>query len=156
VAANQEKFQLREISVKNLAYIIQARVEEIFEHVYYEIKCSGFEKKLLAGIVVTGGGAQLKHIAQLVEYVTGMDTRVGYPNEHLSKGMVEEMKSPMFATGIGLVLKGFGKETKSSKEPVAQASNNVTARSKGGLFKSIFQKSKKWLEDEDIEEFKES
>ncbi len=147
----------REISVKNLAYIIQARVEEIFEHVYYEIKCSGFEKKLLAGIVVTGGGAQLKHIAQLVEYVTGMDTRVGYPNEHLSKGMVEEMKSPMFATGIGLVLQGFGKETKLSKEPVAQASNNITSRSKnGGLFKSIFQKSKKWLEDEDIEEFKEN
>ena len=147
----------REISVKNLAYIIQARVEEIFEHVYYEIKCSGFEKKLLAGIVVTGGGAQLKHIAQLVEYVTGMDTRVGYPNEHLSKGMVEEMKSPMYATGIGLVLQGFGgKDTKASKEPIAQTSNNVTGRRKDNLFKSIFSKGKKWLEDEDIEEFKES
>ncbi|MGZ5304933.1 MAG: cell division protein FtsA, partial [Bacteroidia bacterium] len=146
----------REISVKNLAYIIQARVEEIFEHVYYEIKCSGFEKKLLAGIVITGGGAQLKHIAQLVEYVTGMDTRVGYPNEHLSKGMVEEMKSPMYATGIGLVLQGFGKETKASREPVAQASNNVEAKVKKNLFTSIFTKGKKWLEDEDIEEFKES
>ena len=75
----------KEISVKNLASIIQARVEEIIEQVYYEIKTSGFEKKLIAGIVVTGGGAQLRHITQLMEYITGMDTRLGYPNEHLAK-----------------------------------------------------------------------
>ncbi len=67
----------KEISVKNLANIIQARMEEIMEHVYYEIKNSGFEKKLIAGIVLTGGGSQLKHITQLVEYITGMDTRIG-------------------------------------------------------------------------------
>lgn len=97
----------KEISVKNLAYIIQARMEEIIEHVYYEIKSSGYEKKMIAGIVVTGGGAQLKHITQLIEYVTGMDARVGYPNEHLAKGMVDEIKSPMYATGIGLVIKGL-------------------------------------------------
>src|SRR3546814_3888710 len=65
----------KEISVRNLAYIIQARMEEIIEHVYYEIKSSGYEKKLIAGIVLTGGGAQLKHLTQLVEYVTGMDAR---------------------------------------------------------------------------------
>lgn len=97
----------KEISVKNLAYIIQARMEEIVEHVYYEIKSSGYEKKMIAGIVVTGGGAQLRHITQLIEYVTGMDARVGYPNEHLAKGMVDEIKSPMYATGIGLVIKGL-------------------------------------------------
>ena len=96
----------KEISVKNLASIIQARMEEIIESVYYEIKSSGFEKKLIAGIVITGGGAQLKHVTQLVEYVTGMDTRIGYPNEHLGKGM-DEVKSPMFATGVGLVIKGL-------------------------------------------------
>lgn len=73
----------KEISVKNLAAIIQARMEEIIEHVYYEIKTSGYEKKLGGGIVVTGGGAQLKHVTQLIEYITGMDTRIGYPNEHL-------------------------------------------------------------------------
>lgn len=96
----------KEISVKNLASIIQARMEEIIESVYYEIKSSGFEKKLIAGIVITGGGAQLKHVTQLVEYITGMDTRIGYPNEHLGKGM-EEVKSPMYATGVGLVIKGL-------------------------------------------------
>ena len=96
----------REISVKNLAHIIQARMEEIVEHVHFEIRNSGYEKKLIAGIVITGGGAQLRHIIQLVEFITGMDTRVGYPNEHLAKGS-DELKSPMYATGVGLVIKGF-------------------------------------------------
>ena len=105
----------KEISVKNLAYVIQARMEEIIEHVYYEIKSSGYEKKLIAGIVITGGGAQLKHLTQLVEYVTGLDSRIGYPNEHLAKNetlpknIYDELKSPMFATGIGLLIKGIQK-----------------------------------------------
>ncbi|GAA4520525.1 cell division protein FtsA [Sphingobacterium thermophilum] len=103
----------KEISVKNLAYIIQARMEEIIEHVYYEIKSSGYEDKLIAGIVITGGGAQLKHLVQLVEYITGIDCRIGYPNEYLaktdmvSKQTLEEMKSPMYATSIGLLIKGI-------------------------------------------------
>jgi cell division protein FtsA len=96
----------KEISVKNLAHIIQARVEEIIDHVHYEIKNSGYEKKLIAGIVITGGGSQLKNISQLVEYITGMDTRIGYPNEHLGKGF-DEVKSPMYATGVGLVISGL-------------------------------------------------
>jgi len=94
----------KEISIKNLSHIIQARMDEIIEHVYYEIKNSGFEKKLIAGIVITGGGAQLKHITQSVEYITGMDTRIGYPNEHLAKG-AEDVTSPMYATSVGLVMK---------------------------------------------------
>ena len=105
----------KEISVKNLAFVIQARMEEIVEHVYYEIKASGYEKKLIAGIVVTGGGAQLKHLSQLVEFVTGLDCRIGYPNEHLAKNEVlpknvyEDLQSPMYATGIGLLIKGVQK-----------------------------------------------
>jgi cell division protein FtsA len=97
----------KEITLRNLASIIQARMEEIIEHVYFEIKNSGFEKKLIAGIVLTGGGAQLKHITQLTEFITGMDTRIGYPNEHLAPGLPEEMASPMYATGIGLVIIGL-------------------------------------------------
>jgi cell division protein FtsA len=96
----------KEISLRNLANIIQARMEDIIEHVYYEIKNSNYEKKLIAGIVVTGGGAKLKHLPQLMEYMTGMDTRIGYPNEHLASGS-EEIASPMFATSVGLVIKGF-------------------------------------------------
>ncbi len=97
----------KEITLKNLASIIQARMEEIIEHVHFEIKNSGYEKKLIAGIVLTGGGSLLKHITQLTEFITGMDTRIGYPNEHLAPGVPEEMASPMYATGIGLVIIGF-------------------------------------------------
>ena len=97
----------KEISLKNLASIIQARMEEIVEHIYYEIRNSGYEKKLIAGIVLTGGGALLSHISQLTEFVTGMDTRIGYPNEHLANDVDDEMASPMYSTGIGLVIVGI-------------------------------------------------
>ena len=97
----------KEISVMNLANIINARMSEILEHIYFEIKNSGYEKKLIGGIVVTGGGSQLKHLNQLIEFTTGMDSRVGYPNEHLSSNTNINVTSPLFATGVGLVAKGF-------------------------------------------------
>ncbi|MFY0625607.1 MAG: cell division protein FtsA [Reichenbachiella sp.] len=97
----------KEISVKNLARIIEARMEEIIEMVHTKIITSGFENKLAGGIVVTGGGSQLISIKQLFEYMTGLDARIGFPNEHLGKSKVEAIKSPMFATSVGLVLCGF-------------------------------------------------
>jgi cell division protein FtsA len=97
----------KEITLKNLANIIQARMEEIIEAVYEEIKSTGLEKKLIAGIVLTGGGATLKHIEQLTQFKTGMETRIGYPNEYLASNSTEEMRKPMYATGIGLVLMGM-------------------------------------------------
>jgi cell division protein FtsA len=110
----------KEITIKNLSHIIQARMEEIIEHVYYEIKNSGFEKKLIAGIVITGGGSMLKHTNQLVEYITGMDTRIGFPNEHVAKGQ-EDVSSPMYATGVGLVLRGFQALKAEAPDEVKQA-----------------------------------
>lgn len=97
----------KEISLKNLAYIIEARMEEIVELVYAEIVRSGYANSLAAGIVITGGGAQLQNLVQLVEYISGMDTRIGYPNEHLGKSKIDAVKSPMYATSVGLVLAGF-------------------------------------------------
>lgn len=97
----------KEITLKNLAKIIQARMEEIIEAVYQEIKSTGLEKRLIAGIVLTGGGAMLKHIEQLTQFITGMDTRIGYPNEHLASNSADEMTSPMYSTGLGLVLMGM-------------------------------------------------
>ncbi len=97
----------KEISVKNLASIIEARMEEIIEHIYYEIKNSGFERKLIAGIVLTGGGAMLKHVDQLTAFRTGLDVRIGYPNEHLAQGSPDEITTPMYATSIGLVILGI-------------------------------------------------
>lgn len=102
----------KEISLKNLSKIIHARVVEIIEQVYQEIKNYGYDenkKKLIAGIVLTGGGSQLKHIKQLVEFVTGMDTRIGYPNEHISSETNDEYSSPLYATAVGLVMKGLEK-----------------------------------------------
>ena len=97
----------KEITLKNLSKIIHARVTEIIEQVYAEIKNYGHEeqkKKLIAGIVLTGGGSQLKHIKQLVEYITGMDTRIGYPNEHLAGDTDKATARPLFATAGGLVM----------------------------------------------------
>ncbi|HAX16682.1 MAG TPA: cell division protein FtsA, partial [Leeuwenhoekiella sp.] len=97
----------KEITLKNLSKIIHARVVEIVEQVYLEIKNYGHEeqkKKLIAGIVLTGGGSQLKHLKQLVEYITGMDTRIGYPNEHLAGDSDSETTSPLYATAVGLVM----------------------------------------------------
>ncbi|WP_025741085.1 cell division protein FtsA [Aquimarina pacifica] len=100
----------KEITLKNLSKIIHARVVEIIEQVFLEIKNYGHEspkKKLIAGIVLTGGGSQLKHLKQLVEYITGMDTRIGYPNEHLAGNSDSETTSPMYATAVGLVMDGL-------------------------------------------------
>ncbi|NDG45876.1 MAG: cell division protein FtsA [Flavobacteriia bacterium] len=97
----------KEISLKTLSKIINARVVEIIEQVYLEIKNYGHneqKKKLIAGIVLTGGGSQLKHLKQLVEYITGMDTRVGYPSEHLAGNTQETVSSPLFATSVGLLM----------------------------------------------------
>lgn len=97
----------KEISIRNLAHIIEARMQEIIELVHAEIITTGWVNKLAGGLVITGGGSQLNYLGQLFEYMTGMDARIGYPNEHLGKSKVEAMKSPMYATAVGLVLLGF-------------------------------------------------
>ena len=136
----------KEISLKTLAQVIQARMEEVIENIYYEIKNSGYENKLICGIVVTGGGSQLKHISQLLEYVTGMDTRIGYPNEHLAKGNSEEMTSPMFATGVGLVIKGFDTLEHKNSSNTGDVIGH-SKKEKGGFFKKVMDVGQKFFED---------
>lgn len=97
----------REISLKNLAAIIEARMTEIIEHVHFEIRNSGFSDQLIGGVVLTGGGSQLRHVTQLFQYVTGLDCRVGYPSEHLAEAPDAQATAPSFATGVGLVIKGY-------------------------------------------------
>ncbi len=116
----------KEITLKNLSKIIHARVVEIIEQVYVEIKNYGHEeqkKKLIAGIVLTGGGAQLKHLKQLVEYITGMDTRIGYPNEHLAGDSDDEVLSPLFATAVGLVMDGVKRQERKKEDAVIEELN---------------------------------
>lgn len=131
----------KEISFRNLASIIQARMEEIIEHIYYEIKNSGFERKLIAGIVLTGGGALTRHVDQLAQFITGMDVRIGYPNEHLSKETPKELASPMFATGIGLVIEGISRYA--SDEEVEKLKEDVQAGKPDAKKKKELMKIKK-------------
>lgn len=98
----------KEISVKNLANIIQARMSEVLDFVSYHLKQVGLDGRMLnGGVVLTGGGSQLKHLIQLTEYVTGLNARIGYPNEHLAAGHIDELAKPMYSTCIGLILKGY-------------------------------------------------
>ncbi|WP_258103538.1 cell division protein FtsA [Marinoscillum sp. MHG1-6] len=141
----------KEISLKNLAHVIEARMEEIIEMVHTEIITSGFNKKLAAGIVVTGGGSQLTNLQQLFEYMTGLDTRVGYPNEHLGKSKVESVKSPMYATTVGLVLSGFRAidiREDSYKEKMGKGNLKVKHKKGTKFFQSIIDKTKDLLIDD--------
>jgi len=152
----------KEISIKNLASIIQARMEEIIDLVYYEIANSGYEKKLNGGIVITGGGSQLKHITQLFEYVTGMNSRIGYPTEHLASNThFDNLTSPIYATGIGLVLKGFDKTrqmdmpTVEGNEGPARLPGHSDPTKRGVFFKKIMDLGKSLFpEGEEIEKEK--
>jgi cell division protein FtsA len=147
----------KEISLKNLAFIIEARMEEIIELVYSEIVRSGYSNNLAAGIVITGGGSQLQNLGQLVEYITGMDARVGYPNEHLGKSRIEAVKSPMYATTVGLVLSGFGASDEGGSSTMdmkpfegRNSETKVAGNSKGGsdFFKKIIDRTKGLLIDD--------
>ena len=158
----------KEISIKFLAQIIQARMEEILEFVLFEIKSSGYERKLSAGIVVTGGGSLLKHLPQLVMLTTGMDCRIGTPNEHLA-GNDDELKNPLYSTGVGLVMKGIEKYERDAKRGIntqktevievkteaeqTKEKKKVVGHSKkkiGSFFENIFKSAQDWISD-DIE-----
>ena len=154
----------KEISLKNLSKIIHARVVEIIEQVYMEIKNYGHEdqkKKLIAGVVLTGGGSQLKHLKQLVEYITGMDTRIGLPNEHLAGNNSIEISNPTFATAVGLVMNSMEKrkskplesnlendEIEKNYENETEVNSNVTSTDPSkSIFEKFTEKIKTFLEN---------
>ncbi len=107
----------KEISVKNLSQIIQARMQEILDFVVYNLKVVGLDNKNLnGGVILTGGGSQLKHLIQLTEYATGLNARIGLPTEHLAPNHIDELKKPMYSTCLGLILKGYNDYEKQYKE----------------------------------------
>jgi len=125
----------KEITLKNLSKIIHARVQEIIEHVYLEVKNYGHETakgKLIAGIVLTGGGSQLKHLRQLVEYITGMDARIGFPNEHLAGDSEDALSSPSYATAVGLLMEGLNRDAREEDviEEVTQEGAEISENDK--------------------------
>ena len=148
----------KEISLKTLSKIINARVVEIIEQVFLEIKNYGHneqKKKLIAGIVLTGGGSQLKHLKQLVEYITGMDTRVGYPSEHLAGDTQETVSSPLFATAVGLLMNALEHNTYEAEEVVLESDQNEAQAEEAPDPKDVAMKRKSILDrfGEKLKEF---
>lgn len=136
----------KEISLKTLSKIINARVVEIIEQVYLEIKNYGHDeakKKLIGGIVLTGGGSQLKHLKQLVEYVTGMDTRVGFPGEHLAGDT--NNSNPIFSTAVGLVMKAI--ENNNDKNELKSSIGNEISEQRKTVLSKWGEKFKKFIEE---------
>ena len=146
----------KEVSEKNLARIIQARVEEILDYVIWEVRRSGFERKLIAGIVLTGGGALLNHIDKLAEYHTGMSTRIGVPVEHLAHGYHEQLSSPIYATGVGLLMKGLD-DLEAGRIPTPEVTQENEEEFEedlsGRWYEQLFRKTKEWFEAEPDSEF---
>jgi cell division protein FtsA len=154
----------KEISEKNLALIIQARMEEIFDYALWEIQRSGYEKKLIGGIVLTGGGSLLKHIDTLAEYHTGIPTRIGYPVDLLGHGYPEQIASPIYATCIGLLKHAFeNRDYEMALEVEETGEENVPEMSKvkdeyndfdqdkdrgPGWLERAFLRTKEWFEAE--------
>ncbi len=147
----------KEISEKNLARIIQARMEEVMDYVLWEIRRSGYERKLIGGVVLTGGGALLAHTDKLAAFHTGMSCRVGIPVEHLAHGYHESVSSPIFSTAIGLLLRGLqdlDPARLSSEEPLATTEedskepSNVSEEKGASWFDNVFKKTKEWFEAE--------
>ena len=117
----------REIAMKTLAGIIKARTETILDQVNLEITQSDFGKHLIAGLVLTGGGAQLRNIKDLTAYITGIDTRIGLPNEHITGDLARELSHPMYATGIGLVLYGIMETEAAERQGVCEDPDETEA-----------------------------
>jgi len=108
----------KRISQTTLAMIIQARVEEIFDFIMLKLQESGYERQLIAGIVLTGGSSMLNDIKKTVELCTGMSTRLGYPIDKLASGYKEDLYHPAYATAIGLLINGI--EMEAQREAIAE------------------------------------
>ena len=153
----------KEISLKTLSKIINARVVEIMEQVYLEIKNYGHDdqkKKLIGGVVLTGGGSQLKHLKQLVEYITGMDTRIGYPSEHLAGDTQKSETSPILATAVGLLMNALEQEENQDFESVLSEKNEANGDQKNDdSLKAVdpnpMSSDRKTILDRWVEKFKE-
>lgn len=146
----------KEISEKNLARIIQARVEEILDYVLWEIRSSGYDRKLIGGIVLTGGGALLRNIEKVSAYHTGMSTRIGVPIENLAHGYSERLGSPIYATAIGLLMKGIEDLEMGRILPQEQPKEEVDVMEddeSGRWYEQLFRKTKEWFEAEPDAEF---
>jgi len=146
VVPNLRGREPKEISTRNLASIIQSRVEEMVEHVRYAIRVSGFERQLIGGIVLTGGGSQMRHIRPLFEYMTGMDVRLGCPGEHLAVGN-DKVSNAQYATGMGLVMLGLQDFTRQGRSRAEELRPDSRVN-RGSFFDNFIRRAGNWMEDQ--------
>ena len=140
----------KEISLKTLSKIINARIVEIIEQAYLEIKNYGHEdskKKLIAGIVLTGGGSQLRHLKQLTEYVTGMDTRIGFPGEHLAGDLNDY--NPIFSTAVGLLMKAIEKDSEEQRDMLSSTEKDLVNNERKTILTKWGEGFKKFIDNVD-------
>jgi len=115
----------REVSFKVIAGIIEARVEEIVDAIMYEIENSGFQDRLHAGIVITGGASQLKDLRDYISFRTGYDARIASPNMGVTIDGCEGTYKPGSSTAVGLVIHGFELE-EMKREPFIEEKSVTT------------------------------
>ncbi len=120
----------RRLSRQILADVVEPRYSELFELVQAEIRRSGFESIIAAGMVITGGGSKMEGVIELAEEVFHMPVRQGMP-QHI-KGLVDVVKNPIYATGVGLLLYG--------KDDEGHHRERTT-----GSFNSVWDRMKSWF-----------
>ncbi|MBI4357388.1 MAG: cell division protein FtsA [Gammaproteobacteria bacterium] len=124
----------RRLSRQTLAEVVEPRYEELFTLVQAEIRRSGFEDLIAAGVVLTGGASRMEGTIELAEEIFHMPVRLGVP-ENVT-GLVDVIRNPIYATGVGLLLYGF-----------EQRGVNKRYRGNSGTsFKSIWERMKSWFQ----------
>jgi cell division protein FtsA len=123
----------RQLARQTLAEVVEPRYEELFTLVQAELRRSGFEDICAAGIVLTGGTSKMEGGVELAEEIFHMPVRLGLPVG--ISGLVDVVRNPIYATGVGLLL--FGQHNRGS--------GFVESGGQGG-FKSVMQRMKSWFQ----------
>jgi cell division protein FtsA len=128
----------KEVGAKNVAIIMEERLKEIISLAWVEIKKSGYENKLSAGVVLTGGTAQTPYLSELFTLITDKEVRIGLPNLNITKNSFEITNDPSYSTAIGLLWKGF-KSYDARKDEIEKSKTKATPKAvKAGSTLDIF------------------
>ena len=121
----------RRLARQILAEVVQPRYDELFTLIQAELRRSGYENLIAAGIVLTGGSSKMEGVIELAEEIFHMPVRLGIPQ--FVSGLAENVKNPIYATGVGLLLHGQ-----------KQIQDRMTGISVNGGVKGIFGRMKSW------------
>ncbi|MFZ8887157.1 MAG: cell division protein FtsA, partial [Steroidobacteraceae bacterium] len=119
----------RRLARQTLAEVVEPRYEELFTLVRDELRRSGYEEQIAAGVVLTGGSAKMEGAVELAEEIFHMPVRLGVPAG--VTGLVEVVRNPIHATGTGLLLYGRESASRPAQRPVGQGVRTLTERMKG-------------------------